>query len=158
MASSILDIIKQQVSAQTGNVQIPANAKNTVLNGLSDSIFGSLTQTAMKAGGIEQIKSLLTGGTSADSSPITALAGQLFSNNILKKLNLGSSLNTVLAGLIPTIMGKLSGVLKDQDGDGDVDFQDILLTLKGAGAGKTQSNVGGGLLGGLLGKVLGGTR
>ena len=160
MASSILDIIKQQVSAQTGNVQIPANAKNTVLNGLSDSIFGSLTQTAMKAGGIEQIKSLLTGGTSADSSPITALAGQLFSNNILKKLNLGSSLNTVLAGLIPTIMGKLSGILKDQDGDGDVDLNDILIALKGGGKASTAStgSLGGGLLGGILGKVLGGKK
>ena len=156
MASSILDIIKQQVTAQTGNVQIPANVKNTVLNGLSDSIFGSLTQTAMKAGGIEQIKGLLTGNTSASSSPITALAGQLFSNNILKKLNLGSSLNAVLAGLIPTIMGKLSGILKDQDGDGDVDLNDILIALKGGGKTASTGGLGGGLLGGILGKVLGG--
>lgn len=158
MANSILDTIAREIKSQAGALEIPAQAKNTVLNGLSDSILGSLTQTITKVGGVEQVKALLTGKSSADSSPITALAGQLFSNNILKKLNLGSSLNTVLAGLIPTIMGKLSGVLKDQDGDGDVDFQDILLTLKGAGAGKTQSNVGGGLLGGLLGKVLGGTR
>ena len=157
MANSILDLIKQQVTAQAGNVEIPAQAKNQVLNGLTDSIFGSLTQTVAKVGGIEQIKSLLTGGTSADSSPITALAGQLFSNNILKKLNLGSSLNTVLAGLIPTIMGKLSGILKDQDGDGDVDFQDILITLKGGNKTQTAST-GGGLLGGILGKVLGGNR
>ena len=156
MANSILDTIAREIKSQAGALEIPAQAKNTVLNGLSDSILGSLTQTITKVGGVEQVKALLTGKSSADSSPITALAGQLFSNNILKKLNLGSSLNTVLAGLIPTIMGKLSGVLKDQDGDGDVDFQDILLTLKGAG--KTQSNVGGGLLGGLLGKVLGGTR
>ena len=158
MASSILDLIKQQVTAQTGSVQIPAQAKNQVLNGLTDSIFGSLTQTVTKVGGIEQIKSLLTGRTAAASSPITALAGSLFTNNILKNLNLGSVLNGKLTALIPAIMSKLSGILKDQDGDGDVDFQDILLTLKGAGAGKTQSNVGGGLLGGLLGKVLGGTR
>jgi len=157
MASSILDLIKQQVSAQTGGIDIPANAKNTVLNGLSDSIFSSLSQTAMKAGGIEQLKSLLTGSTSASSSPITALAGQIFNANVLKKLNLGSTLNTALSGLIPTIMGKLSGILKDQDGDGDVDLNDILITLKG-GAGRTAStgSLGGGLLGGILGKVIGG--
>ena len=157
MASSILDLIKQQVTAQTGSVQIPAQAKNQVLNGLTDSIFGSLTQTVTKVGGIEQIKSLLTGKTSADSSPITALAGSLFTKNILKNLNLGSVLNGKLSALIPVIMGKLSGILKDQDGDGDVDFQDILITLKG-GAKQTQTQTGGGILGSILGKVLGGTR
>lgn len=154
MANSILDLIKQQVTAQTGNVEIPAQAKNQVLNGLTDSIFGSLTQTVAKVGGIEQIKSLLTGKTSASQSPITALAGNLFSANVLKNLNLGNVLNGKLSALIPTIMGKLSGILKDQDGDGDVDFQDILITLKGGNAAKTQT--GGGLLGGILGKVLGG--
>ena len=158
MASYILDLIKQQVTPQTGSVAIPAQAKNQVLNGLTDSIFGSLTQTVTKAGGIEQIKSLLTGKTAAASSPITALAGSLFANNILKNLNLGNVLNGKLSALIPTIMGKLSGILKDQDGDGDVDLQDIILPLKG-GANKTQAQkTGGGLLGGILGKILGGTR
>ena len=155
MAASILDIIKQQVSAQAGTVDIPEKAKNQVLDGLTDSIFGSLTQTATKIGGIEQIKSLLTGQTAASSSPITALASKLFSNNILKNLNLGSLLNGKLTALIPVIMSKLSGILKDQDGDGDVDFQDILITLKGGNKTQTQQS-GGGLLGGILGKVLGG--
>ena len=157
MATSILDLIKQQVTAQAGNVQIPSEAKDTVLNGLADSIFGSLTQTVTRPGGIDAVKSLLTGSTSAASSPITALAGNLFSNNILKNLNLGSTLNGALSGVIPAIMGKLSGILKDQDGDGDVDFNDIILTLKGGN--KTQAQkTGGGILGSILGKVLGGTR
>ena len=158
MAISILDLIKSQVTAQTGNLQIPTNVKDKVLNGLTDSIFGSLTQTVTKPGGIDAIKSLLTGKTAAASSPITALAGNMFSANILKNLNLGSLLNGKLTALIPTILGSLSGILKDQDGDGDVDFQDILLTLKG-GAAKTQAQkTGGGLLGGILGKILGGSR
>ena len=157
MANSILDTIAREVKAQEGALEIPAQAKNTVLNGLADSILGSLTQTITKAGGVEQVKSLLTGKTAADNSPVTALAGKLFTGNVLKNLNLGNLLNGQLAALVPAVMGKLSGILKDQDGDGDVDFQDILLTLKG-GAGKTQSQMGGGLLGGILGKVLGGTR
>lgn len=157
MALSILDLIKSQVSAQTGGIQIPEQQKNTVLNGLTDSIFGSLSQTVTKPGGIDQIKNLLTGKAQAASSPITALAGNLFSNNILKNLNLGSALNGALSGLIPTIMGKLSGILKDQDGDGDVDFNDIILTLKGGGRAQAQKT-GGGILGSILGKVLGGTR
>ena len=160
MANSILDLIKQQVTAQTGNIEIPAQQKNTVLNGLTDSIFGSLTQTVTKPGGIEAIKSLLTGKADAAKSPITALAGQMFNANVLKNLNLGTLLNGKLSTLIPAIMGKLSGILKDQDGDGDVDFQDILLTLQGGGnAPQTQNGgLGGGLLGGILGKVLGGNR
>ena len=157
MALSILDLIKSQVSAQTGGIQIPEQQKNTVLNGLTDSIFGSLSHTVTKPGGIDQIKNLLTGKAQAASSPITALAGNLFSNNILKNLNLGSTLNGALSGLIPTIMGKLSGILKDQDGDGDVDFNDIILTLKGGGRAQAQKT-GGGILGSILGKVLGGTR
>ena len=79
----------------------------------------------------------------------------MFNANILKNLNLGALLNGKLSALIPAVMGKLSGILKDQDGDGDVDFQDIILTLKGGNARQTQS---GGLLGGILGKVLGGNR
>ena len=153
--ASISDFILQQVKNATGNVNIPANMQQQVLGGLSDSILGSLTQTAVKAGGVEQIKELLTGKANPASSPITALAGSLFKNNILKKLNLGS-LGGVLSGLIPGIMGKLGGILKDQDGDGDVDFNDLIITLKG---GNKQPASGGGLLGaatsilgGLLGK------
>ena len=158
MAASILDLIKNQVAAQAGNVEIPAQAKNTVLNGLTDSIFGSLTQTVAKPGGVDLIKNLLTGKTAAASSPITALAGNMFNANILKKLNLGSLLNGKLAALVPAVMGGLSGILKDQDGDGDVDFQDIILTLKGGGNKTQAQKTGGGLLGGILGKVLGGSR
>ena len=149
--ANISDLILQQVKKAAGNVEIPANVQNTVLNGLSESILGSLTQTAAKAGGIDMIKKLLTGGESAASSPITALAGKLFTNNILSKLNLGSLLNGKLTALIPTVLGGLSNIIKDQDGDGDVDLNDILLTLKG---GKSSGILGAAtsILGGLFGK------
>ena len=157
MAFNIQDFITKQVASAVGGVAVPASAKNTVLNGLSDSILGSLTQTATKAGGIDQLKSLLTGATSASASPITALASNLFTKNILSSLNLGSALNSSLTGLIPSIIGKLGGILKDQDGDGDVDFNDILITL-GVGGKKTTSG-GGSILGsvgkGILGSILG---
>lgn len=152
--ANITDIIKQAVASSAGNVSIPSNVKNQVLGGLSESIFGSLTQTAASAGGIEQIKSLLTGKANAASSPITALAGKLFTNNILDKLNLGGTTNNALSAIVPVVMGKLGGVLKDQDGDGDVDFQDILITLKGGTAPKTG---GAGILGAatsILGSIL----
>ena len=147
--ANISDLIQKAVAAAAGNVEIPADVKDQVLGGLSDSILGSLTQTAAKAGGLEEIKSLLTGNADAAKSSITALAGNLFTKNVLSKINLGS-LAPALTALIPGIMGKLSGILKDQDGDGDIDINDILLTLKG-GAGSSLLGAATSILGGLFG-------
>ncbi len=148
--ANIQDLIQQIVGASAAKVNIPADIKDQVLGGLSNSILGSLTQTATQAGGLDMIKNLLTGKADAASSPITALAGNLFSDNVIKKLNLGS-LAPALTALIPGIMGKLSSVIKDQDGDGDVDLNDILLSLKG-GAGSGLLGAATSILGGLLGK------
>lgn len=150
--ANINDYIQQVVGAAAGKVEIPAQVKDQVLNGLYSSILGSLTQTVAKPGGMEEVKNLLTGKINAASSPVTALAGNIFNSNVLSKLNLGK-LAPVLAGLIPGIMTKLSGIIKDQDGDGDVDINDILLTLKGGN--------GSGILGAatsILGSLLGGKK
>ena len=151
---NLSDFILKQVTSAAGKVDIPSNLKEKVLGGMSDSILGSLTQTATKAGGIEEIKSLLTGKTSAAKSSITSLATNLFTKNIVSKLNLGN-LGGTLTALIPGIMGKLGGILKDQDGDGDVDINDILITLKGGNKSAGGSSLLGAatsLLGGLLKK------
>ncbi|MDO5442227.1 MAG: hypothetical protein Q4G10_01010 [Bacteroidia bacterium] len=157
--ASLSDLLAQTVASAASNVQIPANAKNTVLNGLSESILGSLTKTATSAGGMDVLKNLFSGKQSAAQSPVTALAGKLFANNILSKLGLSSSQNSALSGLIPTIVGKLSGLIKDMDGDGDVDLQDILLALSGASPKKSNA---GSILGSaatsILGSILGGKR
>lgn len=148
MAFSLSDLIAQQVGNIAGNVALPANQKNDILNGLSNSILGSLTQTATKAGGIDLVKKLLTGQTNAENSPITELAGTLFKNNVIQKLNLNANTGKTLIGLIPAIFTKLGGLIKDQDGDGDVDLNDILITLKGG-----NKSAGGGILGGILGGI-----
>ena len=160
--ASITDIISQLVKSETASVSIPSNVKDQVLGGLGNSILGSLTQTVAKPGGIDLVKGLLTGSANANTSPITALAGNIFNSNVLSKLNLGK-LAPVLAGLIPVIMGKLGGILKDRDGDGDVDLNDIILTLKGGGQQQqaSSSGLGGGLLGAatsILGGILGGKK
>ena len=147
--SNISDFILKQVTSQASSVSVPSNLKQTVLNGLSDSILGGLTQTASKAGGVEQIKELLTGKTSAASSPITSLATSIFTKNTVSKLGLDSKLSSSLTSLIPSVVSKLSGFIKDQDGDGDVDLNDIILTLKGG------SSKSGGILGAAT-SILGG--
>ena len=150
MAFSIADIIKQQVGSAASGIQIPANLQNQVLGGLSDSILGSRTKTATSRGGVNIITDLLTGKTSAAQSPVTSLAGKLFANNILKNLNLGKALNTSLLALIPTILGGVTKLFKDQNGDGKVDISDVIIALGGK-SGKS----GGGLFGSILGGILG---
>lgn len=151
--SAIADIIKQQVASAAGGIQIPSAVKNQVLGGLSDSILGSLTQTAAKAGGVDAIKNLVTGKVSAASSPITDLAGKLFANNVLKSLNLDAALSKSLSGLVPVVMSGASKFIKDKDGDGDVDLNDIILTLTGSGAGAgLGKTIAKGILGSLLRK------
>ena len=151
--SLISDLISKQVNSATGGIEIPSDIKSQVLGGLGDSILGSLTQTAAKQGGTDLISDLLTGKTSAANSPITALAGSLFSTNILSKLNLGGGLAKSLTGLIPTVLGGLKNFIKDQDGDGDIDLKDIMLSITGGG------NSSGGGLGSIIGaatSILGG--
>ena len=148
--ANIQDYIQQIVGASASKVNIPANVKDQVLNGLASSVLGSLTQTAAKSGGLEKVKDLLTGKANAASSPITALAENLFTTNVVKKLNLGN-LAPAITALIPVIMSKLSGFIKDQDGDGDVDINDVLITLKG-GSGSGLLGAATSILGGLLGR------
>ena len=171
---NLSDIILQQVKKNVaGNVEVPSNVQDQVFGGLADSILGSLTKTATAPGGLDVVKNLLTGKSDAATSPVTALAGDLFSKNILSKLNLGNLLNSTLVSFIPKILGGLKGIIKDQDGDGDVDLNDILLTLKGGGSSilgsvlggalggntattQTKTNTGGSVLGSIAGSVLGG--
>ena len=151
--ASISDLILQQVKAATGGVQIPSNVQSQVLNGMSSSVLGSLTQTVAKPGGVDLISALLSGKANAATSPVTKLAGSLFTSNVLKNLNLGSALNGQLSGLIPVVMSKLSTFLRDRDGDGDVDLNDIILSLKG---GTASPAAGGGILGAAAKSILGG--
>ena len=151
--ATLTDLLAKTVASAAQGVEIPSNVQNTVLNGLSDSVLKSLTQTAATPGGVDVLKNLLSGKSNAATSPVTALAGKLFANNILSKLGLGTKTNSALTGLIPTIVGKLSGLIKDMDGDGDVDLNDIILSLSGAQP--KQQKKSGGLLGSVAGSVLG---
>ena len=147
--ASILDLISSQVKSVAGSANIPSESRDQILGGLSQSVLGSLTQTVGQQGGVDRIKELVTGKVKAAESPITALASNLFSNDVLSKLNLGSAAES-LKGLVPAVMGKLGNIVKDQDGDGDIDFNDLILALRG-GSGNSILNAAKSILGGILG-------
>ena len=153
--ANIQDLILNAVKGSIGGVEVPSNISNQVISGLSESILGGLTQTAAKPGGLEAVKALLTGKQSAATSPVTALAGNIFSGNIAKKLGLGAGLTTALVGLLPKMLGNLSGIFKDQDGDGDVDLNDILIAIAGKKTQTASASTGGGILGAAT-SILGG--
>lgn len=139
--SQITDLILKQVqSAASGS-----NLSSDILNGLSDSVLGSVKEKAQSASGIEQITELFTGKTSAESSPITSLAKQLFTKNIAGKLGLDDSTIKMATALLPTVLSKLTSK------DSGLDLTSILSAV-GASAGGSSN----GLLGaatGLLGKL-----
>lgn len=150
--ATLSDMILQQVRGAAGGIQLPAGSENQILGGLSNSILGSLTRTAASPSGIDQIRNLLTGKANAATSPITSLAGSLFRTNVLKGLNLNASTGNALTALIPMVLGNLSQFIRDRDGDGDVDLNDIILSLRGSTGGSSILGAATSILGSILGK------
>lgn len=144
--SALTDIILAQVKESAGS-----KLDNNILGGLSDSILGSVKQSAQSASGIEQLTSLFTGKTSAAESPVTALAGKLFQSGVAKKLNLDSKTSNLATSLLPTIIGAL---VNNKNG---LDITSILGAFAGGNTASKKSNNKSDLLGtavGLLGKFL----
>ncbi len=143
--SQLSDLILKQVQAAASG----SNLENNVLNGLSDSIVNSLKQTATKQGGIEQLTALFTGKTSAESSPITALASKIFTSQVAPKLGLSSSTSSTASSLLPTILSAIVSLVINKKASG-LDLSSILSAL---GAGNNSSLGKLGSVVGVLGKL-----
>jgi len=130
MAININDIIMQQVASAAQNVNIPSNVKSQALGGLTEAVLGGLTKTAAQQGGADILKQILSGKSTSGSADIASMAAKIFAQGAGK--NLDSATNSALAAAIPSILSGLSGGIKDMDGDGDVDINDIILALSGA--------------------------
>lgn len=144
--SMLTELIKDKVGeVLTGEVAIPENLKDKVMGGLSDSIFDSIKDTASQEGGIDQLKALFTGKENVASSPVTALAGDLFSSNVAKKLGLSSSVVDAIVPMIPKVLKMITS------GKG-VDMGDLLSDVVKDSAADLIKEKAGSLLGGLFKK------
>ncbi|MCQ2345177.1 MAG: hypothetical protein MJZ82_00220 [Paludibacteraceae bacterium] len=142
--SAITDIILSQVKESAAG-----KLDKNVLSGLSNSILGSVKQSAQSASGIEQLTQLFTGKTNAADSPVTALAANIFKKDFVKKLGLDANMAQLATSLLPTI---LSALVDKKNG---LDIASILGAFTGGG--KTAKSGKSDLLGtavGLLGKFL----
>lgn len=141
--SFITDLIKEKTVDVLGGISLPDNLKEQVLGGVSDSIFGSIKETAGKEGGIDQLIELFTGRQSAASSPVTDLAGQLFSSNIAKKLGLSPAIINAVVPMIPKVLEKFTS-------SKSIDVNDLISEVTKSGVADKLKDAAGSLLGGFF--------
>ncbi|MCK9155847.1 MAG: hypothetical protein M0P12_07025 [Paludibacteraceae bacterium] len=116
------------------------------MNGITDSILGSVKQTAQTKNGLQMLTSLVAGNgdASAATSQLSSLAGQIFTSSVANKLGLSSSTTNTIVSVLPTIIGALVS------SKGKLDLSS-LLSLAGV---SSKSGLAG-AIGGLLGKFFG---
>lgn len=141
--SFITDLIQEKAFDVMGEISLPDNLKKQVLGGVSDSIFGSIKETAAKEGGIDQLIELFTGRESATSSPVTALASKLFSSDISKKLGLSPSIINTIVPMIPMVIQQFTSSKK-------IDVNDLIAEVTKAGVADKLKDAAGDLLGGFF--------
>ena len=141
--SFITDLIKEKAGDILGTVSLPDNLKEQVVGGVSDSIFGSIKETALKEGGIDQLIELFTGRSSAAASPVTDLAGKLFSSDIAKKLGLSPAIVSAIVPMIPKVIETFTSSKK-------IDVNDLIAEVTQSGVTDKLKDVAGGILGGFF--------
>lgn len=142
--SIITDLIKEKAGEVLGgNISLPENLKEPILGGLSDSIFGSIKETATKEGGIDQLIELFTGRQSAASSPVTNLAGNLFGSDIAKKLGLSPAIVNAIVPMIPKIIEQFTSSKR-------IDINDLISEVTSSGVTDKLKDAAGSIFGGLF--------
>ena len=141
--SFITDLIQEKAVDVLGGISLPDNLKEQVLGGVSDSIFGSIKEPAGKEGGIDQLIELFTGRQSAASSPVTDLAGKLFSTDIAKKLGLSPGIISAVVPMIPKVIEKFTS-------SKSIDVNDLISEVTKSGVADKLKDAAGSLLGGFF--------
>jgi hypothetical protein len=142
--SFLTDLIKEKATEVLADkISIPEGIQEQVLGGISDSIFGSIKETAGKEGGIDQLIELFTGRQEVANSPVTALAGNIFGSDIAKKLGLSPAIVNAIVPMIPVIIKKFTSSEK-------IDINDLISEVTASGVADKLKDVAGGILGGFF--------
>lgn len=142
--SFLTDLIKEKATEVLADkISIPEGIQEQVLGGISDSIFGSIKETAGKEGGIDQLIELFTGRQEVSSSPVAALAGNIFGSDIAKKLGLSPAIVNAIVPMIPVIIKKFTSSEK-------IDINDLISEVASSGITDKLKDVAGGILGGFF--------
>ena len=142
--SFLTDLIKEKATEVLADkISIPEGIQEQVLGGISDSIFGSIKETAGKEGGIDQLIELFTGRQEVASSPVAALAGNIFGSDIAKKLGLSPAIVNAIVPMIPVIIKKFTSSEK-------IDINDLIAEVTASGVADKLKDVAGGILGGFF--------
>ena len=150
--SILTDLIASQVQSSAKG----SNLSENVLKGLSDSVLGSVKESAQTSSGISDLTSLFTGKTKAESSPVTALATNLFTDKIASKLKLDASTTKTAAALLPTIISAIvSATKKDKSKSGGLDLNSIIASVGGEVAKDSLKNAAASSLKNAAGSLLG---
>ncbi len=142
--SFLTDLIKEKASEVLADkISIPGSIQEEVLDGVADSIFGSVKQTAGKEGGIDQLIELFTGRQVVSNSPVTQLASNIFGSDIAKKLGLSPAIVNAIVPMIPVIIEKFTS-------SGKIDINDLISEATASGVADKLKDVAGDFLGGLF--------
>ena len=142
--SFLTDLIKEKASEVLDDkISIPGSIQEEVLDGVADSIFGSVKQTAGKEGGIDQLIELFTGRQVVSNSPVTQLASNIFGSDIAKKLGLSPAIVNAIVPMIPVIIEKFTSSEK-------IDINDLISEATASGVADKLKDVAGDFLGGLF--------
>ena len=142
--SFLTDLIKEKAGEVLADkISIPEGIQEQVLGGISDSIFGSIKETAGKEGGIDQLIELFTGRQEVASSPVTALASNIFGSDIAKKLGLSPAIVNAIVPMIPVILKKSTSSEK-------IDINDLISEVTTSGLTDKLKDAAGSILGGFF--------
>ncbi len=161
MFDQLLNLVKENAGdAIINNPAIPNEKNDEAISHATNGILSGL-QSQLTSGNISDVVQLLGGKSDVNNHPVTNAVSQNVASDLMSKFGLsGGAASSIVASLVPIVMGKLIHKTNDPN-DSSIDLNGVFSQLSG---GKTQgldmgnilgSLTGGSSAGGGLGNILG---